>query len=66
MSEWLRNLELALTGSPVRSEHHFEAQPQLNEGDDAKSLETRVKSYLALREHGLMSDEQIRLALDLG
>lgn len=65
MCEWLRNLELALGGSPVRTEHHFEKHPGLNDLEQARAFEYRTRSYLLLREHNLLSDEQIRQELDL-
>jgi len=65
MCEWLRNLELALAGSRVRSEHHFEAHPGLNDFERARAFESRVKSFVLLKEQGLVEEEQVRQALDL-
>ena len=65
MCEWLRNLELALAGSQVRSEHHFESHEGLNNFEQAKAFESRVQSYLKLQQQGLVSDDFVRQELDL-
>lgn len=65
MCEWLRNLELALAGSGVKSEHHFESHGSLNDGDQAKAFESRAKSLLSLHEKGLVGDEKVMEELGL-
>ncbi len=65
MCEWLRNLELALAGSRVRSEHHFEPHSGLNDLDQARAFSLRAKTQLELMKQGLLSRDEVRRALDL-
>jgi len=65
MCEWLRNLELALAGSRVCSEHHFEPHHRLDDIDAARAFESRVKGFLLLREQNLIRDDRLMQALDL-
>jgi hypothetical protein len=65
MCEWLRNLELALAGSGVRSEHHFETHHGLDVIDQARAFESRTKALMELWREGLIGDDQVRRVLDM-
>lgn len=60
MCEWLRDLELALAGSRVRTRHHFEPHSTLSTLDAARARSLDAESALRLEERGIVSREEVR------
>ncbi len=60
MCEWLRNLELALAGSPVITKHHFRKLRSWNDLDTAKSAEVKIRSILQILDRGIISKEEAK------
>ena len=65
MCEWLRNLELALNGSPVRTRHYFEPHYQLQELERARAYSAKQRSQLELFQAGIITAEELRQNLGL-
>jgi hypothetical protein len=64
MCEWIRNIELALAGSRVRTRHHFEPHSALSSLDAARAKSFDVQSALKLEERGVLSRDDVRRMLD--
>lgn len=58
MTEWLRNLELMLAGSPVRSEHHFNQNRSAGEQIEAQARATKFNTVRGMLDEGLISQMQ--------
>jgi len=57
-AEWIRNLELMLAGSPVRSEHHFNENRVAGEQIEAQARNINVKTTMNLLDEGIISQDQ--------
>lgn len=58
MAEWLRNLELMLAGSPVRSEHHFSENRAAGEQIEAQAEAIKMRTTQGMLDEGLISQQQ--------
>lgn len=66
MAEWLRNIELALAGSPVRTRHRFASHSRINEHQQAQAYEARARAAVALLEKGVLTNEEARAVMGVG
>jgi len=57
--EWIVNLELAMSGSPVRARCRFAPHSAWNDIDEARAQALRLNTLLKLKEAGLITDDQL-------
>ncbi|HPP01072.1 MAG TPA: hypothetical protein PLX83_10785 [bacterium] len=64
LAEWLRNLELALQGSPLSVRHHFAPHHHLDADGRARALQTTANTLVALAEKGLLDSAAARQRIE--
>ncbi|MCG3197200.1 MAG: hypothetical protein HUU16_11780 [Candidatus Omnitrophica bacterium] len=64
MVDWIANLELALSGSPVRMRCRFAPHTSWNDVDEARAQSLRLATLLKLRDNGLIAEDQILARLE--
>lgn len=60
MAEWIRNLELALRGSPVTTRHEFAPHSRMDVLDRARAQAARAETALKLYEQGFLDKSDVR------
>lgn len=64
LAEWLRNLELALHGSPCCVTHQFTPHHHLDAADRAKALQFNSDAIINLLEKGLINEDTAKKKID--
>lgn len=64
LAEWIRNLELALRGSPCRAVHHFAPHFHLDAAERARAFQTTANALIRLMEAGVLERESARRQIE--